>query len=59
MLLPVYYRELCPFQFHKGAIETVNAVVDLPLSVDFQFHKGAIETPPIEYIINSNALSIP
>ena len=37
--------QVAPFQFHKGAIRTDNAVVSTQMPFIFQFHKGAIRTP--------------
>ena len=32
------------FQFHKGAIRTINSLVVKDYPIKFQFHKGAIRT---------------
>ena len=34
----------CIFQFHKGAIRTINSLVVKDYPIKFQFHKGAIRT---------------
>ena len=34
----------CSFQFHKGAIRTVECLRDRNIEILFQFHKGAIRT---------------
>ena len=40
MLLQVFQL----FQFHKGAIKTLNPAATVDFAVGFQFHKGAIKT---------------
>ena len=48
------------FQFHKGAIRTINSLVVKDYPLKFQFHKGAIRTSlTITRKVCINNISIP
>ena len=53
---------LCPFQFHKGTIKTLNPDYFSDGWLKFQFHKGTIKTSlekePLKEEIDFNSIKV-
>ena len=47
------------FQFHKGAIRTLDSMIKTNILDAFQFHKGAIRTTGVGAFLLSPEISIP